>query len=241
MENRDRGLVPQQPETEKVEPGSPEATVNEWMKEYTKEREGRAEEPYQIPAEVKTWFEEREQKLKALDIDTDLPPKAWRQAQDEFEEAYQAKMKLPEYQLYELQRQADPNERKIRYLEKKLKQAAEEKWWEENKESVPPRNLRTHFKETATALADIEGLGWAQHQAHGHQSLLEVLRQVEKNKPTGDGSEYNIAEIYGSGGYNRWFVDEAGNVKFSASHGIEVGLTKEELAQKMARRGFEIF
>lgn len=132
-------------------------TVKEWAEEYVKEHPAEKEQSaYQLPAEVEGWLAEYTHQQDG----SDLSPEAFKLLQQEFEK----RSLLSEYQLALLRQNAEGNEWKIEQLEKQFRERDEERWWEEHHGELPPRNLLTHFTETATAIADIEGSGWAQEQ-----------------------------------------------------------------------------
>lgn len=235
-----------QPEWVEGEQDPLKEKVESWIKEYESTHSGIAEKPYEVSEEVKEWFagyKSREEELKASDLDRN----SWIEAKRKLTQEYEEKVQSPEYELLALQIEsqnnrdkAERNESRIGRLQRFLSERAEEQWWEEYAEEIPPRNLRTHFNETATAMADIEGSGWASYQDKDDYSLLAALHYIEaqqKSSSLPNHSYYGI-EVYGDGGFNRWFVDGSGAVRFSKHHAS--GLDKEKMAKKVERRGFGV-
>ena len=95
-------------------------------------------------------------------------------ARAKFREISEKLDKLSANKEYELAREmlaSHPNEERIESLQqslewelKKRREEKREKWWEEHQAEIPPRNLFTHFEETADAMAEFEGVGWVDQQ-----------------------------------------------------------------------------
>ncbi len=247
MEHMNRPLFegqPEEPEKTEYEPGSPEEKVDSWMKEYVESHQSNEGVSYEIPSEVGIWFDEYKNREATLQRnDAALGRKEWGEERRTLTAEYEEQLKKPEYELCVLQKESEENEEaagrnqyRIERLRTVLGEQAEEEWWEEHAEEIPPRNLRTHFGETATAMADIERGGWAENQDKESFSLLGALRYAE-NRNESPLTEYSY-EIYGVGGGNRWFMNEKGEVRFSKHHAWSP--SPEKLAQKVGRRGFVV-
>lgn len=124
-------------------------------------------------------------------------------------------------------------------------------------------NLLTNYDDTLLAMAELEGEGWLNRQLHATEDTalcvpraLKYVRKKQqeisedeedlKNETDPEEKEWlkrNIekaresnvtgADIYGSGGYHRYFVRPDGTVTFSAGHA-----TLENIAKAKAL-GFE--
>lgn len=100
-------------------------------------------------------------------------------------------------------------------------------------------NLLKGYAKAMAAMAAVEGEGWLAYQAglatratpcsiHQAMATLELCRSRKSGGIA-------VATIYGSGGYDRYFVYPDGTVKFSRSHAI--GQSAVETAE---REGIEI-
>ena len=100
-----------------------------------------------------------------------------------------------------------------------------------------PRNIFTEDQDTVLLdMAQVEavtlfggndpntGLTWLSHQDNSaHRTMTNALAQLRKRA---DASPYFIQEIYGDGGWNRWFVHPDGRVVFSGGHAHRYGVAK---------------
>ena len=107
-------------------------------------------------------------------------------------------------------------------------------------------NMNMAFPELLAAFNAVEGTGWADRQIledkelrqyrmdngkehHRHiNALVHVIRKQEFS---------GCDCIYGSGGFNRYFVRKDGSVDFSASHAL---YPKEKTTEKARMAGFNI-
>lgn len=240
MENMDSKLSPFQPEEAEQTEAAIKEKVSTWIEAYSAERASREPAAYIMPGEVEEWFTAYKTHGDELDANKyEMEKEDWIQKRDQMEAEYEEKIKIPEYELFHLIQKEDalhPDDKgryeyQIEKLQRRLLEAQREQWWTDNADNIPARNMRTHFEQTATAMADIEGLGWANNQLKEHESLSGALRYFEKHKEHERLSPY---QIYGNGGINRWFVKGDGTVTFSEGHALE------DTVEKVKRRGFII-
>jgi len=123
-------------------------------------------------------------------------------------------------------------------------------------------NLLTNFDDTLQAMGEIEGYRWLKEQIDDWEAakktgkmtelyvsgVLKFLDQMKKKiEEEKDEEEKKYLQehlqdygcvIYGDGGWNRWFVDGKGNVRFSKYNAT--ALNKEKLLEKVQALGFEI-
>jgi hypothetical protein len=91
-------------------------------------------------------------------------------------------------------------------------------------------NLKTNKDDVLTALELMEG-DWILRQK-GNYSIAGAVDWLNENPEEG------FYTIYGSGGYNRYFVYSNGDIKFSAYH---AEYPKKETVKKAQDIGFQIY
>ena len=68
------------------------------------------------------------------------------------------------------------------------------------------------------------GLAWLSYQDDPTQlTMAKALAQLRKHP---DASPYFVQQVYGAGGWNRWFLHPDGQVVFSGGHAHCDGVTK---------------
>jgi hypothetical protein len=132
------------------------------------------------------------------------------------------------------------------------------------KQEKPTMNLLTNFDDTLQAMAEIEGYDWLvkelrliekkknNNNGDYYQCLagaLEYLKKIredieeetdpEEKKYSLDNFKDKIFVVYGSGGWNRWFVNGFGEVKYSKYH-APAGVDNSALFKKIEALGFEL-
>jgi len=100
-----------------------------------------------------------------------------------------------------------------------------QKWLENISSNL---NLKTNKDDVLTALELMEG-DWILRQK-GNYTIAGAIDWLN-NEPDG------FYAVYGSGGYNRYFVYPNGDVKFSAYHAEH---PKKETTEKAKSLGFQI-
>ncbi len=235
----DRRLAAGQPEAPEYEPGSPEARVSDWIKEYEESYTPPVPDQYETPAEVSTWFQELEQRREAAREESGSREE-WKEKMQALDKEYEEKLQDKQYKLFSLRNAEYPDRNthfEARMLEYELREKAAEEMYLKNKDAMPPRNLRAHFEETASAIAAIEGLGWARMQDKKELSLLGALRQLENMPLDEENAKQWAYQLYGSGGIHRWDVFVNGEVRFSKQHASTTG--RDSIAQAR-RSGFRV-
>lgn len=116
-------------------------------------------------------------------------------------------------------------------------------------EKYPSRNLLSRFRETASAMADVEGRHWAAYQAEERgytlAAALKVLAEVQDRLKSETDSEavaqliaHGGTTVYGDGGGNRWVVRDDGAVEFAEHNAV---YPSEKTVEKVRRAGFQVF
>lgn len=96
-------------------------------------------------------------------------------------------------------------------------------------------NWRTNLDEVLSAMAQLEGgEDWVRVELEDDDpvSLGGAIRHLKKVK---HGSKNTYAEVYGSGGFHRYFLYLDGSVSFSSHHTWD-----ERVVDKARQLGFEI-
>lgn len=209
------------------EPDSLKEKVEHWIEEYTETHQAQESVSYEIAPEVGEWFAEYDNRYEKA-REQAKSREEWRNLHTELQTEYDTKLKQKEYLLFALRKKGEGDELEARILQNRMLDEADRKWWKEHKDEIHPRNLSSHFHETATVMADIEGLGWAGSQSRENFSLLGALQYLEKYKQDPNATMY---EIYGDGGFNRWFVNAKGEVLFGKNFAVG---DKEKIAEKIS-------
>ncbi len=219
-----------QPEGMEAEQDPLKEKVDAWAQEYIETHQKKDLGPNVLSPEVEEWFTDYEARRAAIHT-PNLSEEEFIEQQNQLDMEYTEKIQQPEYMLFELRKDKELNKNRIPKYEHRIRAANEERSWEERKDKIPPRDLLDHFKETANAIADMEGPDWVNNQLQEGFSLLGALKYLEEHKD--DDPKDVIYEIYGDKGMNRWFVTGDGKVFFSKENGKYSG-------GKALRRGFEM-
>jgi len=249
---------PPEPSNPDAEPKDPAQRIITWAQRYHEkweagaaQRQAQEQEHFQpsraVLDEVRSYLARRTEALAT-------GREAYAQAKDA---ALEDRMENDaEYELAAQMLADHSNEERIQSLQSNLRA----RLWQQQRErslqqireratDFPPRNIISHFEQTADAIADIEGDAWASRQAsdakfwgdeHMPQhdtTLMGVLTRLQKCEPGEAGQQV----LYGDGGFNRWYISSEGDVGFSRSHAVaNTGDTEESLLQKIELLGFKI-
>ncbi len=112
----------------------------------------------------------------------------------------------------------------------------------ESRENIKEFNLLTNFEETINAMAEVEGQDWLladqndPDQSRCIGGAVEYLHKLHSEGLTDEYLRENpvVTDIYGVGGYSRWFIMLNGEVRFSQHH-------HPEKAKKAEALGFKLF
>jgi|GEM_PF-4913746 len=196
---------------------------------------GRFERYYEVSPEIKKWIDENYPKLNA---DTsELSYEEWGLLDDEVKKRI---AESDEFALEWMRRKYPNGSEEITALEDKLISLKKEKArnelerQQEEVESKIPKNLLTNFEDTQRAIGLIEGEGWLMEEqrykenpgtSYSTYTAIKGLKDnLLANREIPDGIP--LFTVYGSGGYNRYFVYQDGSVKFSGGHSTPTGIEK---------------
>lgn len=194
---------------------------------------------YEVSPEVKVWIDENYSRW--FDEDATMPHEEWQKLEAE---RVQRTAKSREFELEWLRRgKSILSSSRIERLEEELleqqkkREAQDLETQQEAVESKFPKNILTHYDDTLRAISLIEGEGWTWCQEtegqtmHSARNAIVLWNRDHKDPSAADTSLFTI---YGSGGFNRYFVYTDGSVKFSAGHG-----SKKD-GERASRLGFKI-